>query len=169
MRSWNIPWGVVLAGFPVENSNFLSVLIPVLSDPSFAILISTLKYTIKERKGGKQKKNNLPYHLRISCEVEEVSFSNPFQPHLETNVMSRGLVVENPKTRDIIKFHSSYYKNTTEVNFEGEVLVYVTPVSRKKSIIKNQRSYTAVNFCPFTISWPLNQVSQRPRFIDWLS
>ena len=83
--------------------------------------------------------------------------------------MSRGLVVENPKTRDIIKFHSSYYKNTTEVNFEGEVLVYVTPVSRKKSIIKNQRSYTAVNFCPFTISWPLNQVSQRPRFIDWLS
>ncbi|KAM7429736.1 Chitinase domain-containing protein 1 [Porites harrisoni] len=48
-------------------------------------------------------------------------------PHLETNVMSRGLVVENPKTRDIIKFHSSYYKNTTEVNFEGEVLVYVTP------------------------------------------
>ena len=83
--------------------------------------------------------------------------------------MSRGLVVENPKTRDIIKFHSSYYKNTTEVNFEGEVLVYVTPVSRKKSIIKKQRSYTAVNFCPFTISWPLNQVSQRPRFIDWLS
>lgn len=83
--------------------------------------------------------------------------------------MSRGLVVENPKTRDIIKFHSSYYKNTTEVNFEGEVLVYVTPVSRKKSIIKNQRSYTAVNFCPFTISLPLNQVSQRPRFIDWLS
>ena len=46
--------------------------------------------------------------------------------------MSSGLVVENPKTRDIIKFHSSYYKNTTEVNFEGEVLVYVTPVSRKK-------------------------------------
>lgn len=83
--------------------------------------------------------------------------------------MSRGLVVENPKTRDIIKFHSSYYKNTTEVNFEGEVLVYVTPVSRKKSIIKNQRSYTAVNFCPFTILWPLNQVSPRPRFIGWLS
>lgn len=42
MRSWNIPWGVVLAGFPVENSNFLFVLIRMLSNPSFAILISTL-------------------------------------------------------------------------------------------------------------------------------
>ena len=56
MRSWNIPWGVILAGFPVENSNFLSVLVPMLSDPSFAILISTLKNTTKERKGEKQKK-----------------------------------------------------------------------------------------------------------------
>ena len=164
MRSWNIPWGVVLAGFPVENSNFPFVLIPMLSNPSFAILISTLKITMMERKGEKQKKNNIPCHHRISCEFEGLSFSFPFQPHLETNVMSRGLVVENPKTRDIIKFHSSYYKNTTEVNFEGEVLVYVTPVSRKKSIIKKRRSYTAVNFCPFTISWPLNQVSQRSRF-----
>ena len=54
---------------------------------------------------------------------------NLFQTHPQTNVTSRGLVVENPKTRDIIKFHSSYYKNVTEVNFEGDVLVYVTPVS----------------------------------------
>ena len=52
-----------------------------------------------------------------------------FQTRPQTNVTSRGLVVENPKTRDIIKFHSSYYKNVTEVNFEGDVLVYVTPVS----------------------------------------
>ena len=121
-----------------------------------------------ERKGEKQKKNNILCHHRISCEFEGLYFSFPFQPHLETNVMSRGLVVENPKTRDIIKFHSSYYKNTTEVNFEGEVLVYVTPVSRKKRIIKKRRSYTAVNFCPSTISWPLNQVSQRSRFSNQL-
>ena len=87
----------------------------MLSNPSFAILISTLKITIMERKGEKQKKNNILCHHRISCEFEGLSFSFPFQPHLETNVMSRGLVVENPKTRDIIKFHSSYYKNTTEV------------------------------------------------------
>ena len=38
-------------------------------------------------------------------------------------------MAENAKTRDIIKFHSSYYKNVTEVNFERDVLVYVTPVS----------------------------------------
>ncbi|PFX18879.1 Chitinase domain-containing protein 1 [Stylophora pistillata] len=44
-----------------------------------------------------------------------------------TNVTARGLVVENPKTRDIIKFHSSYYKNVSEINFSGDVLVYVTP------------------------------------------
>lgn len=44
-----------------------------------------------------------------------------------SNVTSRGLVVENPRTRDIVKFHSLYYQNVTEVNFGGEVLVYVTP------------------------------------------
>ncbi|XP_015757478.1 PREDICTED: chitinase domain-containing protein 1-like [Acropora digitifera] len=44
-----------------------------------------------------------------------------------SNVTSRGLVVENPRTRDIVKFHSLYYKNVSEVNFGGEVLVYVTP------------------------------------------
>lgn len=55
---------------------------------------------------------------------------NPFQSRPpNTNVTTRGLVVENPRTRDIIKFHNSYYKNLTEVNFGGEVLVYVTPVS----------------------------------------
>lgn len=42
---------------------------------------------------------------------------------------ARGLVVENPRTREIIKFHSSYYKNVSEINFERDVLVYVTPVS----------------------------------------
>lgn len=45
----------------------------------------------------------------------------------EANVTARGLVVENPRTRDIIKFHSSYYKNVSEINFERDVLVYVTP------------------------------------------
>jgi len=45
----------------------------------------------------------------------------------DSNVTARGLVVENPRTRDIIKFHSSYYKNLTEVNFDGDILVYVTP------------------------------------------
>jgi len=45
----------------------------------------------------------------------------------ETNVTARGLVVENPRTRDIIKFHSSYYKNVSEIHFDGDVLVYVTP------------------------------------------
>lgn len=44
-----------------------------------------------------------------------------------TNVTARGLVVENPRTRDIVKLHSLYYKNATEINFQGEVLVYVTP------------------------------------------
>lgn len=53
MRSWNIPWGVVLAGFPVENSNFLFVLIRMLSNPSFAILISTL--SLKYNKGEKRR------------------------------------------------------------------------------------------------------------------
>ncbi|RMX60010.1 hypothetical protein pdam_00019315 [Pocillopora damicornis] len=45
----------------------------------------------------------------------------------DSNVTARGLVVENPRTRDIIKFHSSYYKNVSEVNFNGDVLVYVAP------------------------------------------
>ena len=38
-------------------------------------------------------------------------------------------MTENPKTRDIIKFHGVYYKNVGETNFDGDVLVYITPVS----------------------------------------
>ena len=52
-----------------------------------------------------------------------------YQGRPDSNVTARGLVVENPRTRDIIKFHSSYYKNVSEVNFNGDVLVYVAPVS----------------------------------------
>ena len=70
MRSWNIPWGVVVAGFPVENSNFLFVLIRMLSNPSFAILISTLKYNLKERKGDKQKKKIISHAITAESLVK---------------------------------------------------------------------------------------------------
>lgn len=37
--------------------------------------------------------------------------------------------MENLRIRDIIKFYNLYYKNLIEVNFGGEVLVYVILVS----------------------------------------
>ena len=56
------------------------------------------------------------------------------QVHLaSSNVTDRGLVTRNPRTKDIIKFHSAYHKNVSDRNFAGDVLVYVTPVSWREN------------------------------------
>lgn len=45
------------------------------------------------------------------------------------NVTARGLVTENPRVRDVIKHYNIYSKDVSAKNFEGDILVYVTPVS----------------------------------------
>lgn len=50
--------------------------------------------------------------------------------HSDKNVQDRGLVVTDPKAKDIILEHRSYCsKKTKERHFSGDVLGYITPVS----------------------------------------
>uniref|UniRef100_A0A8C7A1C6 Chitinase domain containing 1 n=1 Tax=Nothoprocta perdicaria TaxID=30464 RepID=A0A8C7A1C6_NOTPE len=48
--------------------------------------------------------------------------------HSDKNVQNRGLVVVDPKAKDIILEHKSYcFKEIKERHFSGDVLGYVTP------------------------------------------
>ena len=48
----------------------------------------------------------------------------------DKTVMERGLVQENPKTKDVHKEHANYCNTKAEEKqFAGDVLGYVTPVS----------------------------------------
>lgn len=50
--------------------------------------------------------------------------------HSDKTVQERGLVVVDPKAKDIILEHRSYCsKKMKERHFSGDVLGYVTPVS----------------------------------------
>ena len=94
-----------------------------------------------------------------------------YQGRPDSNVTARGLVVENPRTRDIIKFHSSYYKNVSEVNFNGDVLVYVAPVSGNidnyQQLISWKRSlqlgscFIISFYVPSNLVWVVNSASYR--------
>ena len=79
------------------------------------------------------------------------------QTRPNSNVTARGLVVENPRTRDIIKFHSSYYKNLSEINFGGDVLVYVAPVSVNMTFTLNKQLHKScvvlINFITVCNPW----------------
>ncbi|XP_017881103.1 chitinase domain-containing protein 1 [Ceratina calcarata] len=46
---------------------------------------------------------------------------------VDQDVFSRNLVVQNPRTADIIRESGTYYSNTTRRRFHGEVLGYITP------------------------------------------
>ncbi|XP_034950775.1 chitinase domain-containing protein 1 isoform X1 [Chelonus insularis] len=46
---------------------------------------------------------------------------------INQSVFDRGLVVENPKSTDILKESGLYHKNTKVKNFPNEVLGYITP------------------------------------------
>ena len=55
------------------------------------------------------------------------------------NVLSRGLVTESVKVKDILKEHQSYCDLEREIkHFKGNTLAYVTPVSKELYIIKYQ-------------------------------
>ncbi|XP_031849883.1 chitinase domain-containing protein 1 [Nomia melanderi] len=45
----------------------------------------------------------------------------------DQDVFSRSLVVKNPKPHDIIRESGTYFSNTTNRRFKGEVLGYITP------------------------------------------
>lgn len=64
--------------------------------------------------------------------VVKIVFS-PQMLHSDKNVQDRGLVVVDPKAKDIIVEHRSYCsKKMKERHFSGDVLGYVTPVSSYK-------------------------------------
>ena len=47
---------------------------------------------------------------------------------VDENVVTRELVTKQPSPADIVKECGAYYRKTSERNFTGEVLGYVTPV-----------------------------------------
>lgn len=53
---------------------------------------------------------------------------------MDQDVFQRNLVVENPKSQDILRESSQYFQDTKRRNLKADVLGYITPVSNFGSV-----------------------------------
>lgn len=73
-----------------------------------------------------------PKSPRSNKEAKEDSVKILSGPVNQT-VIDRNLLTKSPSSKHILQNHQAYYKDTTESNFEGLVLGFVTPVRCKPS------------------------------------